>query len=201
MKVFDVWGAGGSRWLCSNYTFNTSWINDNYYYKIVILFFFSSPKFYPTKVHQLLENLVYQALALCQLFLYSKYSCLTLPLTWHPSFLWELLCWLTATGQLALFFYTTVLSVIQAIIAKETGFMKIHNNFLSEQQEQHGGLPYINFYVTQHFWWRLLMLGWTVKVKDEHKDLNNVPFLNSLQPLLQSESMSKVFIPNIIDYS
>lgn len=91
MKVFDVWGAGGSRWLCSNYTFNTSWINDNYYYKIVILFFFSSPKFYPTKVHQLLENLVYQALALCQLFLYSKYSCLTLPLTWHPSFLWELL--------------------------------------------------------------------------------------------------------------
>lgn len=53
----------------------------------VILFFFSSPKFYPTKVHQLLENLVYQALALCQLFLYSKYSCLTLPLTWHPSFL------------------------------------------------------------------------------------------------------------------
>jgi len=45
------------------------------------------------------------------------------------------------------------------------------------------------------------MLGWTVKVKDEHKDLNNVPFLNSLQPLLQSESMSKVSILNIIDHS
>lgn len=45
------------------------------------------------------------------------------------------------------------------------------------------------------------MLGWTVKVKGEHKDLNNVSFLNSLQSLLQSESMSKVFIPNIIDHS